>query len=157
MRASRFRSPPMLARARPRGNAPDRQCGLITGADIWALGRYIPHRPARPGICCWPEGREERMTGTTRSSEGLDVRRRKLLFRCWHRGMRELDLIMGRFADNAIDDLTADDLAEFERLIEVPDRELLAWVTGEIDVPAAHDTALFHRLRDFNRRGEGAR
>jgi antitoxin CptB len=97
------------------------------------------------------------MTGTTRSSEGLDVRRRKLLFRCWHRGMRELDLIMGRFADNAIEDFTADELAEFERLIEVPDRELLAWVTGETDVPAAHDTALFHRLRDFNRRGEGAR
>ena len=37
--------------------------------------------------------------GTTRSSEGLDVRRRKLLFRAWHRGMREMDLIMGRFAD----------------------------------------------------------
>ena len=39
------------------------------------------------------------MTGTTRSSEGLDLRRRKLLFRAWHRGMREMDLIMGRFAD----------------------------------------------------------
>jgi antitoxin CptB len=97
------------------------------------------------------------MTGTTRSSDGLDVRRRKLLFRCWHRGMRELDLIMGRFADIAIEELSADELVEFERLIDVPDRELLAWVTGEIDVPAAHDTALFHRLRDFNRSGEGAR
>jgi antitoxin CptB len=97
------------------------------------------------------------MTGTTRSSEGLDVRRRKLLFRCWHRGMRELDLIMGRFADNAIEDFTVEELSAFERLIDVPDRELLAWVTGETDVPPMHDTALFHRLRDFNRRGEGAR
>src|ERR1700716_2874892 len=97
------------------------------------------------------------MTGTTRSSDGLDVRRRKLLFRCWHRGMRELDLIMGRFADIAIEELTTDELVEFERLIDVPDRELLAWVTGEIDVPAVHDTPLFHRLRDFNRSGEGAR
>jgi antitoxin CptB len=97
------------------------------------------------------------MTGTTRSSDGLDIRRRKLLFRCWHRGMRELDLIMGRFADNAIDGLTADELAQFEGLIEVPDRELLAWVTGETDVPAAHDTPLFRRLRDFNLHGMGAR
>jgi antitoxin CptB len=97
------------------------------------------------------------MTGTTRSSDGLDIRRRKLLFRCWHRGMRELDLIMGRFADHAIDDLTADELVQFEGLIEVPDRELLAWVTGETDVPAAHDTSLFRRLRDFNLHGEGAR
>jgi len=96
------------------------------------------------------------MTGTTRSSGGLDPRRRKLLFRCWHRGMRELDLIMGRFADNAIADLTADELGELEELIEVPDRDLLAWVTGESDVPMAHDTATFRRLRDFNRSGQGA-
>ena len=30
---------------------------------------------------------------------GLDARRRRLLFRSWHRGIREMDLIMGRFAD----------------------------------------------------------
>ena len=97
------------------------------------------------------------MTGTTISSEGLDARRRKLLFRAWHRGMRELDLIMGRFADSTIEQLTADELAEFEDLMEVPDRELLAWVTGEADVQSNSDTALFRRLRDFNRRGEGTR
>jgi len=93
---------------------------------------------------------------TARSSDGLDARRRKLLFRCWHRGMREVDLIMGRFADAAVDALSDDELAEFERLIEVPDHDLLAWVTGEAAVPAAYDTPLFRRLRDFNRRGEGA-
>jgi antitoxin CptB len=42
-------------------------------------------------------------------------------------------------------------------LMEVPDHELLAWITGEADVPPNYDTALFRRLRDFNRRGEGAR
>ena len=93
---------------------------------------------------------------TARSSDGLDAHRRKLLFRCWHRGMREVDLIMGRFADAAVDALSDDELAEFERLIEVPDHDLLAWVTGEAAVPAASDTPLFRRLRDFNRRGEGA-
>jgi antitoxin CptB len=71
--------------------------------------------------------------------------------------MRELDLIMGRFADTAIEAFTASELAEFEQLIEVPDRDLLAWVTGEAEVPTAHDTLLFRRLRDFNQRGEGAR
>ena len=70
------------------------------------------------------------MTGTTRSSEGLDGRRRKLLFRCWHRGMREMDLIMGRFADARLDGLSEGEIDELERLIEVPDRELLAWITG---------------------------
>ena len=97
------------------------------------------------------------MTGPARSSEGRDARRRRLLFRCWHRGMREMDLIMGRFADAAVEQLTSDELAEFEHLMEAPDRELLAWITGEAEVPPEYDTALFRRLRDFNRSGEGAR
>lgn len=67
--------------------------------------------------------------------------------------MRETDLIMGRFADAAIADLSEAELAEFERLIDVPDRELLAWVTGEAAVPAAYDGALFRRLCEFHHRG----
>jgi antitoxin CptB len=65
--------------------------------------------------------------------------------------MRELDLIMGRFADNAIGQLSPEELDDFERLMEVPDPELLAWMIGEDEVPAMLDTALFRRLRDFNR------
>ena len=47
------------------------------------------------------------MSGSTRSSADLDVRRRRNLFRAWHRGIREMDLIMGRFADAEIDQLAA--------------------------------------------------
>jgi len=92
---------------------------------------------------------------TERTSDGLDVRRRKLLFRCWHRGMREMDLIMGRFADSALAELSDDELADLERLIELPDRDLLAWVTGEADVPADVDTVLFRRMCDFHKHREG--
>ena len=90
------------------------------------------------------------MSGTTRSSEGLDQRRRKLLFRSWHRGTREMDLIMGRFADATIEQLAEEEIGEFERLIEAPDPDLLAWITGEADVPPDYATALFRRLRDFS-------
>jgi antitoxin CptB len=89
------------------------------------------------------------MTGIGRSSEGLDVRRRKLLFRAWHRGLREVDLILGRFADENVEQLTEADLSEFENLMNVPDGELLAWLTGEAAVPAIHDGPLFRRLREF--------
>jgi antitoxin CptB len=92
---------------------------------------------------------------TERTSDGLDLRRRKLLFRCWHRGMREMDLIMGRFADSVLTELSDDELADLERLIELPDRDLLAWVTGEADVPADVDTVLFRRMRDFHKHREG--
>lgn len=89
------------------------------------------------------------MSGTERSSEGLDLRRRKLLFRAWHRGLREIDLILGRFADDNIETLNEAELSEFETLMHVPDGELLAWLTGEAAVPVAHDGPLFRRLRDF--------
>ena len=93
------------------------------------------------------------MTGTARSSEGLNERRRKLLFRSWHRGIRETDLIMGRFADAHIGTLTDADLDEYERLLDVPDRDLYAWVVGEYEPPADFDTALLRQLRDFNQNG----
>ena len=97
------------------------------------------------------------MTGTTLSSEGLDLRRRKLLFRSWHRGLREMDLILGGFADARVTQLSEGELAELERLIDVPDRDLLAWITGEETVPADFDSALFRDLRDFRLRpGDGA-
>jgi antitoxin CptB len=94
------------------------------------------------------------MPGGAHSEDGLQVRRRKLLFRSWHRGMRELDLIMGRFADAVIAELSEQELGEFEQLLEVPDNELLAWVAYQTEVPADFDTALFRRLRDFNHGSE---
>ena len=90
------------------------------------------------------------MSGTTRTSADLDVRRRQILFRAWHRGMREMDLIMGRFADAHIGTLPDEEVAEFERLIEVTDRDLLGWITGEIPTPENYDTPLFRRLKGFH-------
>jgi antitoxin CptB len=103
-------------------------------------------RPARAGLLALGEG----MTGTTRSSAGLDERRRRLLYRAWHRGTREMDLIMGRFADAVISELSEADIDAFETLSEVPDPDLYAWLSGGRPVPAEYDLALFHRLRDFH-------
>jgi antitoxin CptB len=92
---------------------------------------------------------------TERSSEGLDVRRRKLLFRAWRRGVRETDLIVGRFADAYIDKFDEGALDDFERLIEVSNAELYAWVSGEAQTPADHDTAVLRQLKSFHARGKG--
>jgi antitoxin CptB len=89
------------------------------------------------------------MTGSTRSSGGLDDRRKRLLFRCWHRGTREMDLILGRFADATIAELSDDELAELERLIEVPDPDLYAALTGGKPLAAYDQGALFDRIRAF--------
>jgi antitoxin CptB len=88
------------------------------------------------------------MTGTTRSSVGLDDRRKRLLFRSWHRGTREMDLILGRFADKEIARLSDGELDELEQLIEVPDPDLYAALTGDRAPPAVAG-ALFDRLKSF--------
>ena len=97
------------------------------------------------------------MTGSRRWSDGLDVRRRKLLFRSWHRGMREMDLVMGRFADAEISRLSEAELDEYERLIELPDGELLLWITGEQKIPVNVDGAVLRRLRAFHRNSRAER
>jgi antitoxin CptB len=92
------------------------------------------------------------MTGSTRSSDGLDARRRRLLFRSWRRGIREMDLILGPFADACIGDLPEAELDEYERLLDVPDPEIYAWMLDEIEAPAEYDTPLFRKLRAFHDR-----
>jgi antitoxin CptB len=86
---------------------------------------------------------------TTRSSEGLNERRRRLLYRAWHRGLREADLILGRFADDCVATLGDVELDEFERLLEAPSRELVSWVMGEYPPPPDDDTTIFRRLKAY--------
>jgi len=86
------------------------------------------------------------MTGTKRSSEGLEPRRAKLLFRSWHRGMREMDLILGQFADTQIAALTDAELDQYERLLDITDTEFLPWITGERPVPANLDSPLLQKI-----------
>lgn len=90
------------------------------------------------------------MAATTVPNGGLDPRRRRLRYRLWHRGTREMDLVMGRFADAVIADLAETDLGDLERLAEMPDPELYAWVSGACPVPAAYDVNVFRRLCAFH-------
>ncbi len=94
---------------------------------------------------------------TERSSEGLDERRRKLLFRAWRRGVRETDLIVGRFADAYIEKFDDGALDEFERLIEVPNASLYAWVVGSEAVPPDYDTAVLRDMIAFHETAEAKR
>ena len=89
------------------------------------------------------------MTGTTRSSDGLDDRRKRLLFRCWHRGTREMDLILGGFADARISDLSDADVVELESLLEVPDPDLYAAFSGGKPIADEYANGIFVRIKQF--------
>lgn len=83
------------------------------------------------------------------SREVLNERRRKLKFRAWRRGFREMDLLMGSFADAHLSGLSDDDVSEFERLLSTPDWEVYAWLIGQKPVPANFESSLLTRMMEF--------
>ena len=82
-------------------------------------------------------------------SDGLDVQRKRLRFRCWHRGTKELDLLIGRFADAHLASLDGDQLARLEALLEIPEPILNDWVMGRRAPDPAHDHDVMQMIRDF--------
>lgn len=83
------------------------------------------------------------------SENVLDERRRKLKFRAWRRGFREMDLLMGSFADAHIGEMNEADLSEFERLLSTPDWEVYAWLIGQKTVPGNYESDLLTRMMTF--------
>ncbi len=79
----------------------------------------------------------------------LTTARKKLIFRAWHRGTREADLLMGRFADSFVPAANAADLAEFEALLNENDPDIYDWVIGRLPVPENNLGPLIQRLKDF--------
>lgn len=75
--------------------------------------------------------------------------RKKLLFRAWHRGTREADLLMGRFAEDFLPKATTEQTAQFERLLAEEDPDIFDWVTGKTQLPDAAFAPLLRHFMDF--------
>jgi antitoxin CptB len=87
------------------------------------------------------------------STDGsTDIRRKRLLFRAWHRGTREADLILGSFAETYLTGFDDGGLDDFEALLEVPDADLFDWIAGRAVPPPEHDTEVTRLLLAFRYR-----
>lgn len=64
--------------------------------------------------------------------ETPEIRLRRLRMRSWRRGMKEMDLILGPFADGPLSDLSEADFAAYERLMEENDQDLYRWITARV-------------------------
>ncbi|MFM8746412.1 MAG: succinate dehydrogenase assembly factor 2 [Aestuariivirga sp.] len=73
-------------------------------------------------------------------------RRKRLLWRATHRGIKEMDLILGGFVTRHLAGFSLDEILELERIMDIPDQELLAWATRQTDVPAVHASPLLARI-----------
>ncbi len=78
-----------------------------------------------------------------------DIRRKRLLFRSWHRGTRESDLILGRFAEAHLAGFDSTQLDRYEALIECADADLFDWVSGQATPPPALDHDVMRLLLSF--------
>lgn len=79
--------------------------------------------------------------------QDIEIYKKKLMFRAWHRGMKELDLLMGTFAQNELKNLQGDELAQFERLIDSEDNDLLNYFNGKQAVPDSLAGSVFERIK----------
>ncbi|WP_349360558.1 succinate dehydrogenase assembly factor 2 [Stappia sp.] len=82
-----------------------------------------------------------------------DPRRKRILYRCQHRGMKEMDILLGNFAAAHLDSLSEAELETLERLMDVPDQDLFSWMIGRVPVPANFDTPVYRAIVDFKQRG----
>lgn len=81
------------------------------------------------------------------SSSALDVRRKRLLFRAARRGFREVDMIFGTFAAEALPTLSDTELDDFEALLGVQDQEIYDWFRDKTPVPSEFDTPVFAAMK----------
>ena len=68
--------------------------------------------------------------------EDRETRLKRLRLRSWRRGTKEMDLILGKFADVYLADLSPDELDQHEILMGEPDQDLYQWISGQVEVPA---------------------
>jgi antitoxin CptB len=77
------------------------------------------------------------------------VRCRRLLFRCWHRGTQEGDLILGRFAEAYLAGLDNTQIGRFEALLDCTDPDLFDWIVAGLSPPKEYDHDVLRLLRSF--------
>ena len=77
------------------------------------------------------------------------TRRKRLLWRATHRGIKEMDLILGGFVVRHIESFDAGQLSELEAIIDISDQEMLTWATKQAPIPAEHASPLLVQILDY--------
>lgn len=78
--------------------------------------------------------------------DDVDILRKRFLYRSWHRGMQEMDLVLGSFATKHLGSFEAKALEEYRQILETPDPELYDWITGRVAPPANRVTPVLELL-----------
>ena len=82
--------------------------------------------------------------------EKRENRIRRLIYQSSYTGTRETDLLLGQFANRYLDKLEDQQLDDYEALLAQGDQNILAWVRGDLKIPANLDSTVFSLVKDFN-------
>jgi antitoxin CptB len=83
-------------------------------------------------------------------TDDLDTRRRRASYRARHRGTKEMDVLVGRYADARLVAFSLDDLARFERFLAIPDLTLQEWIFSGRGFGGIEFEALIADIRTFH-------
>lgn len=83
-------------------------------------------------------------------TDELDVRRRRAAYRAAHRGTKEMDTLVGRYADAKLLLLEGENLARFERFLSIADPTLQAWLFAKEQAAGSEFEALVDDIRSFH-------
>ncbi|WP_126977103.1 FAD assembly factor SdhE [Frigidibacter oleivorans] len=75
-------------------------------------------------------------TPTAPAAESPDARLKRMRMRSWRRGTKEMDLILGPWADARLAGMDGPTLDLYDRLLEENDQDLYPWITGAAEPPA---------------------
>ena len=78
-------------------------------------------------------------------NETPENRLRRLRMRSWRRGIKEMDLILGSFADNRLEGLSPEDVETYDLMLSENDQDLYMWVTGQ-GTPPEHLAPLIGQI-----------
>jgi antitoxin CptB len=80
--------------------------------------------------------------------ETAEARLKRMRMRSWRRGTKEMDLVLGPYADAHLAGMDADELAVYEVLLAENDQDLMAWILGQSAPPPAI-SGLLGRIAGF--------
>ena len=81
--------------------------------------------------------------------EDQDIRRKRLRYHSWHRGTKELDLVLGQFGERHLPTMSVPDMDLYEAIINENEHDIYAWLAGREVVPPEHDNHIMKLILNF--------
>lgn len=79
-----------------------------------------------------------------------ELKIKKLIYRSAHRGCKEMDVILGPFAEQKLAALSAEDIEQYEKFIQEDDWDIYAWVSGKLPMPDEYIDGIGKKVTEFN-------